>query len=131
MSNRNRKYQHAIKLVQQCGPEVILRAADVCDGHTIFKPEAFTQAGLPLEVVELHTRNYNSDGSHKGTIFVEGEPVEKLLGVYGLDLLKFVASALRIDYPSALGRGSQARKIQMALRQHFAGKPDPARPTPA
>jgi hypothetical protein len=100
--------------------EPILAAASRCDGHTIFAPEAFLADGLPREIVDHVTRSHGSDGSPKGTIFVEGQPVKELAGVYGLDLLKFLASALAVPYERKLGRGSQAQAIQSALRQHFA-----------
>jgi hypothetical protein len=119
MSKRQKQYQHAIELVRQCQPEVILRAASQCDGHTIFKPEAFTDAGLPPEITQLFTRNYKSDGSPKGTIFAKGQPVKELAGVYGLDLLRFIASALGVEYRQAMGRGFEAQNIQLALRQHL------------
>jgi hypothetical protein len=119
MSKRQKQYQHAIELVRQCQPGVILRAASRCDGHTIFKPEAFTEAGLPAEVTGLFTRKYKSDGSPKGTIFVNGQPVKELTGVYGLDLLRFIASALDVEYRQAIGRGFEAQNIQTALRQHL------------
>ena len=76
--------------------EIILKAALRCDGHTIFKPEAFLDAGLPKPVVDHFTRKHGSDGSPKGTIFVQGQPVKELAGVYGLDLLRFLASALAV-----------------------------------
>ena len=119
MSKRQKQYQRAVELVRQCQPEVILRAAARCDGHTIFKPEAFTDAGLPAEVTQLFTRTYKSDGSPKGTIFVKGQPVKTLAGVYGLDLLRFIASALGVEYRQAMGRGFEAQNIQIALRQRL------------
>ena len=130
MSRSNRSsYQRAVDLVTQCSPEVILRAASLCDGHTVFKPEAFTDAGLPVEVVEHLTSEHHSDGSPKGTIFVDGQAVESLKGVYGLDVLRFLASALDLEYRDAIGRGFQAQNIHAALRQHFAAKPLTSKPT--
>ena len=114
------RFTHISELVSQCDPAAILRAAELCDGHTVFKPDAFLDAGLPGEVVEHCTRTYRSDGTPKGTVFVNGQPVAELRGVYGLDLLKFLAAALNVDYPSALGRGFQARAIRAALKAHLA-----------
>jgi acyl CoA:acetate/3-ketoacid CoA transferase len=108
-----------INAVRQCDPTIILRAADRCDGHNIMSPQAFVDAGLPQEVVAHLTRTYKSDGTPKGTLFVNGQAVGELRGVYGLDLLKFLAAALGVEYPSAFGRGRQARHIQAALREHF------------
>ncbi|HEY8684787.1 MAG TPA: hypothetical protein VIO57_04195 [Chloroflexota bacterium] len=117
MNNRN--FQHLIALVRQCDPASILKAASRCDGHTIFKPQAFLDAGLPNEIVEHVTRKHGSDGSPKGTIFVDGQPVTALTGVYGLDLLRFLATALNVEYRSAIGRGFEAQNIQSALHAHF------------
>lgn len=121
MSKRN--VARLAGLVKQCGPEAILRAASLCDGHTIFVPKAFVDAGLPTEVVEHLTTSHASDGSPKGTIFVSGRAVQELRGVYGLDLLRFLALALGVDYPRALGRGTEAANIRDALRQHLVRPP--------
>lgn len=109
-----------VEQIRHLPPEVILKAASRCDGHTIFKPEAFTNDGLPEDVVSYITHTYKSNGSPKGTIFVAGEAVKELKGVYGLDLLRLLASALNVTYQSAMGRGFEARNIQHALQQHFA-----------
>lgn len=121
-------YRKLIADVKALPPETVLAAADLCDGHTVFKPEAFLTAGLPAPVVTHLTRTYRSDGSPKGTLFVNGEPVAELAGVYGLDLLRFLAGALDVEYARALGRGFEARNIQDALRRHFAPTP-PAAPS--
>jgi hypothetical protein len=112
-------YQKLVDQVRALPGETILTAAFRCDGHTIFKPEAFIDAGLPREVVDHLTRNHGSDGSPKGTIFVRGEPVKELSGVYGLDMLRFLANALGVEYRNAMGRGFEAQNIQSALRQRF------------
>lgn len=107
---------------QQCGPETILRAALRCDGHSILDPKAFLEAGLPAAVVESLTSVYRSDGTPKGTIFVDRQPVEELKGVYGLHALRFLAEALGVEYRDAIGRGFEAQNIQQALQQHFQAK---------
>ena len=123
-----RQYHHLVELLMRCSPEVILKAADVCDGHSILDPQAFIDAGLPAEVVGHLTRTYKSDlSSPKSTIFVKGEPVRELSGVYGLDVLRFLAGAVGVEYMRALGRGFEARNIQAALHAHFRK----SEPTPA
>jgi hypothetical protein len=116
---KRKEYQKLIEQVRTLPAETILTAAYRCDGHTIFKPEAFLDAGLPDNIVNHFTRSHGSDGSPKGTIFVNGDPVKELTGVYGLDLLRFLADALNVEYQEAMGRGTQARHIQAALKQHF------------
>jgi len=51
--------------LSRCDPQTLLRAASRCDGHTIFKPEGFLDAGLPKEVVEHLTRRHASDRTPK------------------------------------------------------------------
>lgn len=114
-----KKLDHAVRLIRETNPAVILKAASLCDGHTILNPEAFIDAGLAAEVVEFATTTYKSDGSPKGTIFVRGEPVPELTGVYGLNLLTLLADALGVRYRSCMGRGFQASAIQEALRRHL------------
>ena len=114
--------QQLVDLVKQCDPEVILRAASRCDGHSILKPEALTDAGLPAPVVEHLTVTHRSDGTPKGTIFVDGQPMKELQGVYGLHALRFLASALGVEYRDAIGRGFEAQNIQAALHLHLKAK---------
>ena len=115
-----RRYKRLVELVIRCGPEVILTAADLCDGHSIFDPQAFLDAGLPANVVAHLTRTYKSDlSSPKSALFVKGTPVKELTGIYGLEMLRFLAGALGVEYTPALGRGTEARNIQCALHGHY------------
>jgi len=116
----NADYARACELVRSLPAETVLKIAGMCDGHGILDPRFVREAGLPESVVQLVTRKHRSDGTPKGTIFVDGLPVESLVGIHGLELLGFLADALRIDYPRAIGRGFQAAHIQQALRRHFA-----------
>ena len=117
----------ATRLLRQCSAEVILKSASMCDGHSILKPEALLTVGLPIDVIHQLTQVHRSDGTHKGTIFVNGEPETELTGIYGLDLLRFVAGALGVEYRSALGRGFEAQNIRSALHEHFQRiQPPPA-----
>ena|SRR5579871_57610 len=121
-----RAYDKLVQQVRALPAVTVLAAAKRCDGHSIFKPQAFLEAGLPGEIVQHVTRKHGSDGSPKGTIFVDGQAVDALIGVYGLDLLRFLAAALKVEYRSALGRGSEARNIQSALQAHFQEQTNPA-----
>jgi hypothetical protein len=103
--------------VRALPPQTLLAAAAVCDGHSIFKPQTFLDAGLPPPVVEHLTRRYRSDGTPKGTLFVNGVAVEELCGCYGLEVLRFLAHALDVPYRHALGRGFEAQNIRTALEQ--------------
>ena len=124
-----KRHRHLADLVRQCDPKVILAAAGHCDGHSIMSPQAFLDAGLPADVVAHLTRTYKSDGSPKGTLFVAGQPVKQLEGVYGLDMLRFLGVALDVEYRQALGRGFEAANIRTALIEHFQAKPETTQPS--
>jgi len=124
------QYRLLLEQVKQCSPHAVLRAASLCDGHSILAPQAFIDAGLPAELVAHLTTTHRSDGTPKGSIFVDGRVVEELQGVYGLDVLRFMASALELEYRSALGRGFEAANIRQALTAHLKGTAKPPPPQP-
>lgn len=109
----------ASRLIRETDPAVLWRVATMCDGHGIINPAALIEAGLPTKAVAYFTETLKCDDTHKGTIFVEGQPVDELAGVYGLRLLEGIASALGVTYQPFMGRGYQARAIQAALRAHI------------
>jgi len=121
-----KQYRRLADLARSMPPGAIRAAADLCDGHGIVRPEALVDAGLPVEVVAHLTRTHRSDGSPKGTLFVDGRPVESLTGVYGLDALRFLAAALGVEYRDAIGRGFEAQNIKAALAVHLSATPTPA-----
>ena len=117
----SRQLQKLATEVRAIAPEAILRAVDLCDGHGILNPQALLTAGLPENVVVHLTRTYKSDTRDpKATLFVNGQAVKELTGVYGLEALRFLAWSVGAEYPRALGRGFEARNIQRALHEHFA-----------
>jgi hypothetical protein len=101
------------------GP-VILQATDLCTGHNILKPAAMTEAGIPESVVTCLIRTYRSGETPKESLFVDGQRVETLQGIWGLDALRFFAGALDVEYEQALGRGTEAARIRTALHRRFA-----------
>ena len=113
-------YSRLIALLKQTPPAAVLKAVEICDGHTIFAPRAFLDAGLPARVVEHLTRTHRSDGSPKGSLYTGGRVVPELKGVYGLDALRFLADGLGVTYGRKMGRGSQAEAIKRALCEHLA-----------
>jgi hypothetical protein len=115
----NQTHARIVELIRRLDPTVVLKAAGLCDGHSIIDPQAFLDAGLPFDVVRHATTTHRSDGSPKGTLYVQGQPVESLDGVYGLDMLELLAGALGVKYPSCLGRGFQASAIREVLRRHL------------
>lgn len=99
----------------------MLAAADICDGHTIFKPEAFLEVGVPQELVARCTNAYESDFSDpKYTISgPDGKPVNQMHGVYGLDMLSSMIRDFDIQTETKFGRGSQAQVWKEALHKHL------------
>lgn len=100
----------------------ILRSCvNLCDGHTIFAPAAFTDLGFPQDLIDRFTTVHTSDTSNpKATIFTPTGVADSLKGVYGLSFLYGVAGALGVQYEGKLGRGSQAHAIQFALGKYFS-----------
>jgi len=117
-------FENVQQIIRDTDPGVLWRIATMCDGHGIIDPQAIIDAGLPADAVAYFTETLKSDGTPKGTIFVEGHPVDSLDGVYGLRLLEAIAAALNVSYPSFMGRGYQARAIQAALRVHLGIAPE-------
>ena len=102
-------------------PNIVLAASDICDGHTIFKPEAFLAVGVPQELVDRCTDTYESNfDDPKQTISgPDGRPVNAMRGVYGLDMLAIMVRDFELEYELKLGRGFQARVYQEALHKHL------------
>jgi hypothetical protein len=102
-------------------PKIVLAAADICDGHTIFKPEAFLEVGVPQELVTRCTSIYESNfADPKYTISgPDGKPVASMEGVYGLDMLESMIRDFELPHDVKFGRGFQARVYQEALHKHL------------
>jgi hypothetical protein len=93
--------------------EVLKKAIQV-DGHTIYKPEKFLDAGLDASIVKAFTKKMESGEHPKEKIYVEGREVESLEGVYGLSVIEFVASCFDVDSWKS-GRGSRADHLHEQL----------------
>lgn len=105
---------------------VVLAAADLCDGHTIFEPKAFLDVGVPQELVDRCTNTYESDFSNpKYTISgPDGKAVNQMRGIYGLDALSSMIRDFGIVAPAKFGRGSQAYVWRDELHKHLDPKPE-------
>lgn len=94
--------------------KAVLQEVIKVDGHTIYKPEKFLNAGLNADVVTAFTK-YHQSGEHpKEQIHVGNKVVEALSGVYGLDVLEFVASVFDVS-SWKMGRGSRAAHLAEQL----------------
>jgi hypothetical protein len=105
-------------------PEALKKTVEIIngDGHTIFKPEAFLEAGLPREFVDKFTQTHESDRHNpKEMIFNKaGEVLMFSTGVYGLDLILGICRTLDLPLNQALmGRGFRARNACEALTKYL------------
>lgn len=94
--------------------KAVLREAIKVDGHTIYEPEKFLDAGLDAGIVTAFTKTLRSGNHPKEQIHVGGEMVESLTGVYGLDVLEFIASCFDVS-SWKIGRGSRADHLAEQL----------------
>lgn len=96
---------------------IVALLADIgSDGHTIFVPEVLKD--FPAELRARFTRTYHSDGSPKGSITgSNGQLIDSLNGVYGLDVLRGICSDLGLGYEVKMGRGFQAAACTSAIEK--------------
>lgn len=98
--------------------ETVRQALDakvvVGDGHTLFAP-SFYEPYFDVKAMGL-VRRHQSDGTPKGTIFCNGEPVAELEAVYNLEFLEQLAELLGLPRARSLGRGFAAREIVDSIK---------------
>jgi len=101
--------------------KVISDVIELCDGHTIFKVEAFTALGVPSELIEQYTQEFESNtDSYKETIFDDhGKIIPKLKGVYGLDVIESINREFGLPAPNQFGRGFRASLCRDQIRDHL------------
>jgi len=106
---------------KQLPAKVIMDVANLCDGHTIFKMEAFTELGVPEELIRRYAYEHESDTSdYKSTIFDDaGKIIPKLMGVYGLDVIESMTHDLGLPGSSKMGRGFRAQECREQIRNHL------------
>ena len=95
------------------------------DAHTIFKPSAFTDLGLPEEFVMNYARTYKSDTSHpKATIYHEdGSIIKDVHGVMSSSIADALVRVFGLhgaqqDASEKFGRGSALRILSQAIWDH-------------
>ena len=97
--------------------EVVDRLVEELDGHSIFHPRALIELGLPLEAVDNLTREHRSSNCVGGQLTSKGRTVDSLFGIYGLDALRWLATAVQADTKNcqATGRGTLAEQYKDAI----------------
>ena len=93
--------------------EIVDKIGD--DGHGLFKPSLFEK--VPEEWLKDSVRAFESDGTGKGSIFRDGKVLNKVTGIYSLDILGRVVNDLHLKAESMMGRGFQARAYTKAIRE--------------
>ncbi len=89
------------------------------EGHKLYAPERFLEAGLDAEIVEAFTEVHESGLDLKEQLFVDGVPVNQLREVYGLQLLEFIASVFDVS-SWKMGRCSRAFDLAEQLMEKFS-----------
>lgn len=79
----------------------------VGDGHGLYPP-SFYAPHFDVAALGL-VRTHRSDGTPKGSIFVNGTLVSEMDGVYNLEFLEWLRRELGLRASSMLGRGSAAQ----------------------
>tara|TARA_R100001082_G_scaffold104856_1_gene76526 strand:- start:170 stop:514 length:345 start_codon:yes stop_codon:yes gene_type:complete len=85
-------------------------------GHDIMNDTFYDKF---FDVSHLVTTFKSDFSDHKSTLFVNGEPVEELKGIYNLSFLYWLAGEIGLtsdDYGSYGGRGFQAQAIERSIR---------------
>ena len=92
------------------------------DAHTIFKPSAFIDLGLPEEFVMNYARTYKSDTSNpKYTIYdEEGQVIKDVQGVMSQSIADALVRVFGLhgaqqDAADKFGRGSALRVLSQAI----------------
>lgn len=123
MTEKN--YRRFCKIIKETPKETLLKIADICDGHSIFTQETFLNAGLHPDIVDEFADCHLSDFRNpKETIFSTrtGEAVEKMAGIYGLEIIEFIARVFGISSDKN-GRGFRASDLKQQLHALFASTP--------
>jgi hypothetical protein len=102
------------EIVKNTDKEILKKVIGGCDGHSIFKPKKFTDAGLDSKVVAAFTKKHHSGDDHKSTIYTNAGEVDALEGVYGLELLEFIAATFEVTSWKS-GRGFRASQLSEEL----------------
>jgi hypothetical protein len=74
------------------------------DGWTIRDTETYIKKGLNRYTIEPYQGKYNYE----------------MVGIYDLDFLRAITYEFNIKYPSARGRGTEARNIREAIMKAIA-----------
>jgi len=111
------KWEKLRKLVKDTDKEILRQVVSV-DGHTIYDPQKFLDLGLDKVIVEAFTKKLRSGDTPKEVIYQGDREVASVTGVYGLELLEFIARVFDVD-SWKMGRGSRAAHLTEQLMEKW------------
>jgi len=90
------------------------------DAWGLFKPNAFIKIGFPEDYVAQFLRTHHSDGSYKGSIYVDGKVIDKLVAVQCVDIAINLAHAFKLEkaldhHFDMMGRGFALRALSTPI----------------
>jgi hypothetical protein len=92
------------------------------DGHNLYGPENCEKWKVPKWVWENQMRRHQS-GSGKHQLYMNGNPVPHIDGLYALDLLRSLHAALDLeDIADVIGRGTEATLLTEKLTEWIASQ---------
>lgn len=96
-------------------------------GHDLFSMKDYLSWGSVIGLTEKDISHlemtHRSDGSHKGSIFINGELVTEMTAIDNKDMLMWMANTIQADISSAnsiMGRGTWARAVNGMIYQKLA-----------
>lgn len=90
-------------------------------GHTFYSPSIFRTSGTePMLRAFCHN---HAAGTGKQAIFDnDGNPVDHLVGIHGLELLRTLCDWYGLSYQDFHGRGTQAEECYNVLVRHLSAE---------
>ncbi len=96
-------------------------------GHDLYSLKDYLRWGSVIDLKEsdikdLEQRHY-SDGTHKGTISIDGQPVSYMDGIDNKDMLLWFSHLIEVDtsqHGYIMGRGSWARAVTSSIYEKLA-----------
>jgi len=97
-------------------------------GHDLYSLKDYLRWGSVIDLKEsdikdLEQRHY-SDGTMKGTISIDGQPVEYMDAIDNKDMLMWFSHLIEVDtsqHGHIMGRGTWARAVTSSIYEKLAG----------
>lgn len=111
-------------LWSQLPAKVLADVVEFCDGHSIVSPKAFTEVGVPAELVAHYETRHDSHPTDCSRQISDANdmPVDHVTGVYCLTILEEIGADLGLPGSFFYGRGSRARHLKSQILKHLCEK---------